>query len=87
MDTPEIKGGCEAEKDLAIKARDYVRTLLTGKSVRLTEVENGKYGGRVVARVYFLEEGSWINLADRLITRKLGRAYASGARENWCANE
>ena len=28
VDTPEIRGKCQAEKDLAIQARDFVRSLV-----------------------------------------------------------
>lgn len=87
VDTPEIRGECEAEEELAISARDYVRTLLTDKTVRLTKVEDDKYGGRVVAKVYFREDEAWIDLADRLIEQHLGRAYLGGARTSWCLGD
>ena len=32
VDTPEIRGKCEHEKDLAIKARDFVRNKLARKA-------------------------------------------------------
>ena len=84
VDTPEIRGKCELEKAMAVLARDFVRTLLVDKFVRLMEVANDKYGGRVLARVYFLENETWIDLADRLIQNNLGRAYDGGTRLGWC---
>ena len=87
VDTPEIRGQCEAEKQRAISARDYVRTLLTDKTVRLTQIEDDKYGGRVLARVYFWEDEAWIDLAERLIEQHLGRAYDGGAQPGWCQEE
>lgn len=86
VDTPEIRGQCETEKELALVARDYVRDLLMDKPVRLTQVEDDKYGGRVLARVYFWENDTWVSLADRLIELQLGRAYDGGRRENWCGS-
>lgn len=84
VDTPEIRGQCETEKTLAKAARDYVRDLLTDTTVRLTEVESDKYGGRVLARVHFREGDAWVDLADRLVEVGVGRAYEGGARKEWC---
>lgn len=87
VDTPEIRGSCELEKNLAVMARDYVRTLLIDKTVRLTQIENDKYGGRVLARVYFWEGETWVDLANRLIEQRMGRFYEGGARPDWCQEE
>ena len=81
VDTPEIRGLCEQEKQLALLARDYVRDLLTDESVILTDIENDRYGGRVVAHVE-LESGE--SLADLLIAGGYGRAYDGGVRQSWC---
>ena len=86
VDTPEIRGKCETERTLAKAARDYVRDLLTDETVRLTQVESDKYGGRVLARVHFWENREWVDLADRLVQQGLGRAYDGDAREGWCEN-
>ncbi len=79
VDTPEIRGKCQAEKDLAIRARDFVRGKV-GERVRIANMKHGKYAGRVVADV--LVDGE--RLSDMLITRGLGRSYEDGQRESWC---
>ncbi|MCZ6466830.1 MAG: thermonuclease family protein, partial [Alphaproteobacteria bacterium] len=79
VDTPEIRGKCQAEKDLAIRARDFVRATI-GVTVQLTNIRPGKYAGRMIADV-------WVNgqkLSDLLITENLGRPYRGGRREGWC---
>jgi len=79
VDTPEIRGKCRAEKDMAVRARDFVRATL-GAQVQLTSVRLGKYAGRVIAEV-------WVNgrkLSDLLITENLGRPYLGGRRRGWC---
>ena len=81
VDSPEIRGLCELERAWAILARDYVRSLLIDESVVLTEVENDRYGGRVLAHVH-LESGD--NLADLLIAHGFGREYDGGERQGWC---
>ena len=79
VDTPEIRGKCQSEKDLAVRARDFVRTTV-GAQVQLTNVRPGKYAGRVIADV-------WVRgrkLSDMLIAEGLGRPYHGGRREGWC---
>ena len=51
VDTPEIRGKCLYEKNLALKARDFVRAkLANAKEIKLTNLQRGKYF-RVVANV------------------------------------
>ena len=42
VDAPEIRGKCQAEKDLAIRARDFVREKV-GERVQIANVKHGKY--------------------------------------------
>ena len=82
VDTPEIRGKCEAEKALARQARDLVRSIFAGaRSVRIDLQGWGKYGGRVLAIAY-TPDGR--DLADVLIEARLGRAYDGGKRQGWC---
>ena len=81
VDTPEIRGKCQAEKTLAIEARDYVNAILEGAgSVTFCDPAWGKYAGRVLADV--MVDGK--SLAAILIERGLGRPYGGGRREGWC---
>ena len=80
IDAPEIRGRCQAEKDLAIRARDFVRAAV-GETVQLSDIRHGKYAGRVVAQV---ETADGADLAMLLIDAGLGRAYDGGARTEWC---
>jgi endonuclease YncB( thermonuclease family) len=51
VDTPEIRGKCQYEKNLALDARDFVRNKLAdAKEIKLTNLQRGKYF-RVVANV------------------------------------
>lgn len=80
VDTPEIRGRCESERELAIAARDYVRAWASQGRLELRDIEPDKYGNRVLADVWIDGE----RLADVLIQRGLGRAYDGGRREGWC---
>jgi len=84
VDTPEIRGKCDAEKQKAIEAREFVKGLVLGETVFLQNVKHGKYAGRVIADVK-LNNGE--NLALKIISQGLGREYHGGAREGWCAVE
>ena len=80
IDTPEIRGLCDAETELAKRARDFVRATV-GDHVQLINIALGKYAGRIIADVALADGRS---LAGLLITEGLGRAYDGGTREGWC---
>ncbi len=80
IDTPEIRGKCAREKELAARARALTESLVAGGAVRLHDVRYGKYAGRVVARVVVGGE----DIADLLLAAGLAHAYGGGAREPWC---
>uniref|UniRef100_A0A6C0HI73 TNase-like domain-containing protein n=1 Tax=viral metagenome TaxID=1070528 RepID=A0A6C0HI73_9ZZZZ len=58
IDTPEIKGQTQKEKDLAKKIRDTLQTKLMNKIVQLKNTSSEKYG-RLLADVYL--DGVCIN--------------------------
>jgi len=79
-DTPEIQGKCQREKDLAIKARDFVRSKLSkAKEIKLTKLQRGKYF-RVVADV--MVDG--VSLEKELLENKLAYKYTGGKKSSWC---
>lgn len=80
IDTPEIKGKCEAEKKAAIKARDRAKELLHLGMVKLYGIRKDKYGGRVEA--YVEVEGE--RLDQILIKEGLARLYNGEHRAGWC---
>ena len=80
VDTPEIQGKCQYEKDLALKARDFVRNkLANAKEIKLTNLQRGKYF-RVVANV--LVDG--VSLEQDLLENKLAYKYTGGKKTSWC---
>ena len=81
IDTPEIKGECKEEKDLALKGRELANELFkSAKTVRLENLDWDKYGGRVLADVYLDEE----LYSKKLIDAGLARFYDGGTKESWC---
>ena len=80
VDAPEIRGKCQYEKDLALKARDFVRNkLANAKEIKLTNLQRGKYF-RVVANV--LLDG--VSLEQDLLENKLAYKYSGGSKSSWC---
>ena len=81
IDCPEMKTKNQSEKNIAIKARDFVAALCLNKRVRLENCSNDKYG-RLLADV--VVNGK--NISALLIENKLAVAYDGGTKhvpENW----
>ena len=80
VDTPEIQGKCQYERDLALKARDFVRNkLANAKEIKLAKIQRGKYF-RVVADV--MVDG--VSLENELLENKLAYKYTGGKKSSWC---
>jgi len=80
VDTPEIRGKCQYEKNLALEARDFVRDKLSNaKEIKLINLQRGKYF-RVVANV--LVDG--VSLEQELLDNKLAYRYDGGRKLSWC---
>jgi endonuclease YncB( thermonuclease family) len=80
VDTPEIRGKCQYEKDLTLKARDFVRgKLSSAKEIKLTNLQRGKYF-RVVANVLV----DSVSLEQELLDNQLAYEYSGGKKLSWC---
>ena len=80
VDTPEIRGKCQYEKNLALEARDFVRAkLANAKEIKLTNLQRGKYF-RVVANV--VVDG--VSLEQELLDNELAYEYSRGKKLSWC---
>lgn len=81
IDTPELRGACDSERALAVRARDMLIRLIGEQPVALRDIEYGTYAGRVVARV----ETAAGDVAAPLIEAGLARPYdGDSARDDWC---
>ena len=81
VDAPELAGRCERERALAARARAFLEAMLDGGEVVLSQIQYGKFAGRVVARV---ETSSGEDLSAALLAAGLARPYEGGARTPWC---
>ena len=81
IDTPEIKGKTENEKNSAKKAQKALEDLILQKNIILKNVATEKYG-RILADVY-LEE---LHINEWLINNKYAVRYDGGTKhipEDW----
>ncbi len=82
IDTPELRGRCDRERQLAAEARDALSDRIAGGDVTLRDIRYGTYAGRVVARV---STGGEPDLGEMLLASGLARSYAGrGPRPDWC---
>ncbi len=78
VDAPELfRPKCDAERELARQAKSFVEDFLRDGEVDLSEIEQGKYAGRVVARI----EADGADLGAALVAAGLG---VDRPRGNWC---
>ena len=80
IDCPEMRTKDENEKEIAIKAKEYVSEMVLYKQVELSEISFDKYG-RILAEVSIKN----INISDKLIEKRLAIEY-SGKTKNPPAN-
>lgn len=84
LDTPEIRGRCPRERELARQARTEARNLLAGAGeivVSGVDLASDPYG-RAVATV----TADGVRLDEHLIRLGLARAYdGTGRRQGWCS--
>ena len=82
VDTPEMNGKCESEKQGAVRARERLMQLVPrGTIVELKNIKDDKYPGRIDANV-ILPDGR--DVGNVLINENLGRRYNGGRRAGWC---
>jgi endonuclease YncB( thermonuclease family) len=81
IDTPEMKGKCQKEKDLARKAKDEVIKMTNGKFVQIVASSWDKYGGRVVGSAFV--DGT--SVAEMLVKQGLAVPYHGEKKtHDWC---
>jgi len=84
IDTPEIKGKCDAEKRKAIEARNLLRNLLKeAQKIDLVEVSKGKY-----FRFVALIEADGVDTSKVILDTKLGVPYDGEKKtHDWCGEK
>lgn len=87
VDTPEKRRPkCALEKEKAIAASTLVERLLpVGSRVTITDVQNGKFAGRVVAKVSFKTATGQDSIGDMLTRRGMAVPYFGRKKtKDWC---
>lgn len=81
IDAPELRARCEKERELALRAKAGLISLISGDSIWLHNISGGKYYGRVLADVITHDQQ---NVGKTLMRRGLVRPYEGGKRQSWC---
>lgn len=82
VDTPEIHGDCEYERNMAARAKNRLAEILpAGAVVELTNIKDDKYLGRIDANV---ADVAGDDVGARMVREGLGHKYDGGRREKWC---
>lgn len=81
IDTPEMKGKCQKERDMAKAAQKEVEKILSDGKIVLSNIKLEKYAGRVLATVH---SESGVDVAKHLIAKGYARPYAGKKRQSWC---
>jgi micrococcal nuclease len=80
IDTPELRGKCDKEKQLARLAKQFtVERLRAAKSIVLKNIKRGKYF-RLIADVYV----DGVNLGEQLIKHGHAVKYKGKTKQAWC---
>ncbi len=80
IDTPEMRGDCQAEKDAAKLAKQHTVSMLReGTVIELRSVDRDKYF-RLLAEVWIDN----VSLGESLIKANLAVPYEGGKKTNWC---
>ncbi len=82
IDTPELKARCTQERVKAEAARARLAVILAEGGVELSRVGLDKFGGRIDAAA---STRSTPDVSAAILQAGLGRSYAGGRREGWCA--
>lgn len=81
IDTPEILGECTEEKELAVKARNFINTVLeNAREIELYDLERGE-NFNLIARIMANGE----NVSKLLLAQKFALpATEKTGKPNWC---
>lgn len=79
IDTPEIRTKNLEEKKLGIEVRDFLRTLILGKVIKINLYQNDKYGRPLID--VFTEDGR--SIKDILIEKNYAKEYDGGTKIPW----
>ena len=84
IDTPEVRGQCPKEKELALEAREALtRLLFRANDIKLKNVRRGKYF-RIVADVYI----KGVNASHYMVQHGYATRYSGNAKkDSWCASQ
>jgi len=86
IDTPEMKSKSECEKELAVKAKEFLSDLILDKDVYVTNISRDKYGERIDGYIY-LSVIDHKSVSEILIEKNYAIPYDGGKKDHeWCTD-
>jgi micrococcal nuclease len=83
IDTPEVRGRCAHESELAARATARLRELLAGGAIELHRLPSGRDEDRYGRKLRIVTRDGR-SVGDMLVAEGLARTW-TGRREPWCA--
>ena len=80
IDTPETRTRNLCEKEKGLAAKKYLADYLAGKDLKVENIQNGKYSGRVLGDL----KADGVDIAVMMISSGYAREYFGGKRGAWC---
>ena len=80
VDTPELRTRNKYEKQLGIKAREFLSNLILDKIIILECLDFDKYG-RLLGELY--NEGNEKSISNQMIEQGHAKAYDGGTKSKW----
>jgi len=79
IDTPEIKTSNPQEKELGLKAKDFLESMILEKVLKVHFLKNDKYGRPLVE--IFLHNGQ--SISNLMISGGYAKLYFGGTKSKW----
>ena len=80
IDTPELRGECDKERELAIKAKERVEAILSNaQTIELQQLSRGSFF-RIVADVVI----DGVDLGGLILNEGLATPFRPGSASPWC---
>lgn len=81
IDTPEIRTKDLEEKKLGYEAKDYLKSYIFDKIIKVDLYHFDKYG-RLLAKIYAPVGGTYIDIGQDMINKGYARPYFGGTKKN-----
>ena len=80
IDTPEIRGCSDLEKEAGLLVKEFLKKFIEKKIVTLYTTGNDKYGGRLIGSIFTKEEK--LDIAEILLYKGYAKRYSGRVKKD-----